>query len=80
MPTYVFECKTHGAFEDFRHITQFVRELPCPECGRIAHIVPCNTQRHKNTFEPHYNDSAGRYFHTKKQFHSWMREHGSVLA
>ncbi len=80
MPTYVFACPAHGEFDDFRPISKFTRATKCPDCGARSTLVLSNTQKHRITFEAGYNDSAGKYFYTKKERDNWLRENGSVLV
>lgn len=47
MPTYVFRCRRHGAFEMRLRMADAVSAYPCPQCGEDAvrtYFVPMVTR------------------------------------
>lgn len=39
MPTYTYECETHGTFDVLAPISQMETTAPCPSCGRKSRKI-----------------------------------------
>ncbi len=80
MPVYSHKCPKHGVFENLISVKQFSRKAKCPECGTSSPLVFSKIGKHIVDFTAGWNGGAGRYFNSKKDRETWMREKNMVRA
>lgn len=74
MAIYLYDCPVHGQFEEMRSITRFSRAIACPQCKKRSRLVIVAPAKHRVDFTAGWNGGAGRYFDTKRERDTWMRE------
>jgi hypothetical protein len=74
MPLIDVECPVHGKVETYQHVGA---ENRCPECGAASKRLWTAGPRTVVDFRDGWDPGAGKYFSTKSERESWIRESGS---
>jgi putative FmdB family regulatory protein len=71
MPTYVYQCPSHGLFEFITSVANHVRETDCPDCGasskQVLTIPPRAIGVEERSDTKYWRDSPTKFYMNDKR-------------